>query len=154
MKIGAATAKGLAFPNSTPCVAVSTLAALAYGADEDGLLCPVLDARRGMFYNALFQSCSGVVTRLTEDRQVSSDELVSQVRAYGQTVVLSGDGSPLLPLEGAVCKEPYVKAEDLIAVVLAGGGITCSPAELAPEYLRLPQAERERLERIKIDKGV
>ena len=44
VKIAAATVKGLAFERNIPCTAVSTLEALAYNRQSDGLVCAVMDA--------------------------------------------------------------------------------------------------------------
>ena len=55
VRIGVSCVKGIAFGTKKACVAVSTLEALAEGAgDFDGILCPVMDARRNEVYNALF----------------------------------------------------------------------------------------------------
>ena len=56
VRIGAATVKGLAFGKKKPCVAVSTLEALAYNlVGFEGIACPVMNARRSQVYNALFE---------------------------------------------------------------------------------------------------
>lgn len=60
VRIGVATVKGLAFGKGKPCVGVSTLEALAENlVPTGGLLCPVMNARRGQVYNALFRVETG-----------------------------------------------------------------------------------------------
>ena len=55
VRIGLAAAKGLCWGADLPLYGVSTLAAMAYGAGlPDGLICPVMDARRSQVYTALF----------------------------------------------------------------------------------------------------
>jgi tRNA threonylcarbamoyl adenosine modification protein YeaZ len=53
-RVAVATAKGVALGLGCPVIAVSTLAALAFSADVDGLVLPLLDARRGEVYGGLF----------------------------------------------------------------------------------------------------
>ena len=60
VRIGVATVKGMAQALNKPCIPVSTLEALAYPlAFFDGIVCPILDARREQVYNALYQSLRG-----------------------------------------------------------------------------------------------
>ena len=63
IRIGAATVKGLAFGSGKCCLGVSSLEVLAYGLrGQDGLICPVLNARRRQVYTALFRSDGGRIT--------------------------------------------------------------------------------------------
>ena len=60
VRIGVATAKGLAAPFDIPCIGVSSLEAMAYMfADVPCVVCPVIGARRGNVYAAVF-SCDGM----------------------------------------------------------------------------------------------
>ena len=56
IRIGVAAAKGFAWGRELPLYGVSTLEAMALGLGElEGLVCPVMDARREQVYNALFR---------------------------------------------------------------------------------------------------
>src|SRR5699024_3825258 len=56
LRIGVSTAKGLTWPGNKPCAGVSTLEALAWSLAHTGaIVVPVMDARRGQLYNALFR---------------------------------------------------------------------------------------------------
>ncbi len=56
LRIGAATAKGLALGGNIDVVAVPTLDALAYNVfDTDAIICPIMDARRQQVYTAFYQ---------------------------------------------------------------------------------------------------
>ena len=69
LRIGVATAKGLAWPGDKPCAGVSTLEAMAWPlAHLEGDLCAVMDARRHQVYNARFQAEGGRLLRLCPDR--------------------------------------------------------------------------------------
>ena len=162
VRIGAALVKGIAFGRDIPCVSVSTLDALIENiAHLSGILVSVMDARRGQVYSSTFKSNGESVERLTPDRAISIEELASELREYRDTpIYLSGDGytvakaglekfgvktentPPLLITESAysvatVAKRKYEAGEYL------------SDTEFTATYLRLPQAERERLERNK-----
>ena len=68
LRIGIAAIKGLAFPDNTPCIGVSTPEAIAYGLlGFEGTVIPMMDARCGQVYTALFRGQAGTLTRLTED---------------------------------------------------------------------------------------
>ena len=160
VRIGVSLIKGLAFGRKAPCVAVSTLEALAENlAPLRGILVPCMDARRNQVYSATFRCSDAGLERLTEDRAIALDELAEELLKFDGPIYLSGDGyavtkkaltakgvklsdtPELLILESAVsvAKVAYRKYE-------AGEYVTDS--ELSPTYLRLPQAERERLERL------
>ena len=58
-RVATATAKGIAVGLGCPVLAVSTLAALALSAGTDGLVLPLLDARRDEVYGALMRVRTG-----------------------------------------------------------------------------------------------
>lgn len=151
VRIGIATVKGLAFANGIPCVGVSTLAAIAHGAAcADGVLCPVMDARREQVYNALFDCRSGEVDRRCDDRAISVQELAAEISAIDGTVWLCGDGAQLcMDKLGEQCPNVRMVPEAVrwqrgYGVAMAAQSLpTVDAAALVPVYLRLPQAERE-----------
>ena len=157
VRIGAATVKGLAFGTDIPCLGVSTLEALAYNLKSfSGILCPVMNARRSQLYNALFDCDSRTVTRLCEDRAIAISDLDAELASLGRPVFLCGDGTDLAlgAFKTALCQRApetlvYQNAYSVAQCALAKyqTGIRTKDTELVPTYLRLPQAERERLER-------
>ncbi len=160
VRIGAATVKGLAF-GGKKCVGVSTLEALAYNLrGQKGIVSPVMDARRGQLYNALFRWDGDTLVRLTPDRVIMIDELAKELAAYQEDVYLCGDGYALvkeaLSLDN-VCETPqniiYQNAVSVARLALCEyqKGNYVSDTELRPTYLRAPQAERERNERLKLE---
>ena len=153
VKISAATIKGLAFERNIPCTAVSTLEALAYNRNSDGLVCAVMDARRGMLYNALFRIENGKAVRLAEDRQISCEELFNELN--GKEIFITGDGTDLFKkfceerdfnAEAAEGDFRFVRGEGIYKAAENCGFKETTHDKLVPEYLRLPQAERERVE--------
>lgn len=162
VRIGAATIKGLAFGCDKPCIGVSTLEALAYHLKElsgkgDAILCPVMNARRGQVYNALFHTSGGVMTRLCDDRALAITALEQELTSYGLPIYLSGDGYDITKqnmkkvfTENTPELLCYQNAYSVAMVALEAyqNGDRTTDAALSPSYLRLPQAERERNERL------
>ena len=59
LRIGSASAKGLALAWNKPIVAVPTVDGLAYNMwGHDRLVCPIMDARRGQTYTGLYEFVS------------------------------------------------------------------------------------------------
>ena len=157
IRIGVSTVKGLAWAGEIPCIGVSTLEAMAWhGELADGLICPVMDARRNQVYNALFSMENGELTRLCPDRAIALEELAAELREMGKTPLLIGDGARLsfdyLSKAGIACR---IAPENLLYQSAWGVGRAAlgkppgTAHDLLPVYLRLSQAERERQERMK-----
>ena len=95
VRIGASILLGLACGKNIPCIGVSTLQTTAYPFDNEiyggKIICPVMDARRSQFYNALFKDGK----RLTADRAISAEELSKELQSYGEPVIICGDGAEL-----------------------------------------------------------
>ena len=148
VRIGVATVKGIAFPFDIPCISVSTLEAIAYNfADENCVVCAVMDARRMQFYNALFKAENGKITRLCEDRAISLEDLKEELKNY-DNVVVAGDGAQLcfdnLGLENTALAAEDKRYQCGIGVAFAAENKKTMKADsLMPVYLRLSQAERE-----------
>ncbi len=158
VRIGVAAAKGLCWGADKPCIGVSTLEAMAYhGAGRGGeIVCPAMDARRGQIYNALFRFEGETPLRLTQDRAISLDELAAEAKKEKIPYFFVGDGAKLCynrflaeSLPARLAPEPLL-LQTAWGVARAAQGRTPEPADdLTPNYLRLSQAERERLEKLK-----
>ncbi len=161
LRIGVATAKGLAWAAQLPCAGCSTLEAMAWNlAGLDGELCAAMDARRHQVYNARFRAENGTITRLTEDRAIALEDLIEELRGTKTTQIVLGDGAQLcceaLTAAGIPARlaPPNLRQQTAWGVArlgleLAKAGRTVPPEELVPVYHRLSQAERERLAREK-----
>lgn len=147
LRIGIAAVKGLAFAGNKPCRGVSTLHAIAAAADFEGIVCAVMDARCSQVYNALFRCEGGVLSRLCDDRALMIDELGRELEQYDEPILLIGPGADICysklcsAVEGLKADNSDPNAECVAAV--ADQYAAVDSAELAPSYLRLPQAERE-----------
>ncbi len=161
VRIGVAAAKGLAWGGKLPLVGVSTLEAMAEALGIwEGIVCPVMDARRSQVYNALFAAEKGVLRRLTEDRAISLADLCQVLAQLQGPVFLVGDGSSLtystlseavpalvLPPEHRLHQRAAGVARVAESVLAQGGDF--AGKHLTPNYLRLSQAEREKMEKQK-----
>ena len=160
VRIGISLIKGLAFGSQKPVLGVSSLEALACNLEGyGGIVCPVMDARRGQFYNALFMDKK----RLTPDRLITAAELQTELEEYGQPVYFVGDGTGVAT---ELIKSELIKSAPHALTVSSayatavcayrnyqdGKGIYTDEA-LQPVYLRMSQAERERKEREAADNG-
>ena len=159
VRIGVAAAKGFAWGKELPCYGVSTLEAMALGLGiREGYVCPVMDARRAQVYNAIFYVNQGVPERVTEDRAIALSELGRELEALRGPVYLVGDGSQLcyttlhptipnlvLPPEHRMHQR--ATGVGLAALRQMAAGLPGNGGELVPNYLRLSQAERERMEK-------
>ena len=159
VRIGVAAAKGFAWGGELPCYGVSTLEsmALSLGAWE-GWICPVMDARRSQVYNSIFRVHCGECTRVREDRAISLQDLGQDLQTLDGPVFLVGDGSilcynsllesvPALVLPPEHRMHQRASGVALAAAAQIAAGVPGDGAALVPNYLRLSQAERERLER-------
>ena len=163
VRIGAATVKGLAFATDKPCIGVSTLDALAYNLRGfDGLVCPVMNARRKQVYTALFRARDGVLERLMPDSAIAIEELDKILSQYGEPVRLCGDGyeiteelltHEILPVPMQMRQQSAYSVAQ-IARAAYDSGVRTTDIELSPTYLRLSQAERERAEKQGLDTGI
>lgn len=157
LRIGISTAKGLAWSANKPCAGVSTLEAMAWPLAHMGMeICAVMDARRGQVYCARFRGGGESLIRLCPDQAAGLEVLADQIRQSGQPQILVGDGAVLcytklqdvgLDLRLA---PPHLRFQSAWGVAqaarkLAGAGCLTDAAGLTPVYLRLSQAERERL---------
>ncbi len=157
VRIGVAAAKGLAWGLELPCRGVSTLKAMALSLGvADGYVLAAMDARRGQVYNALFRAEQGGLTQIREDRAISLEELERDLESLEGPIYLVGDGSKLCK-ERLTAGNLVLPPEHRMHQRAAGVGLlawqellegaSADGAALTPNYLRLSQAERERLAR-------
>ena len=158
LRIGVAAVKGLAWAAEKPCLPVSTLEAMAWPLSHlEGAVVCAMDARRQQIYNAVFRAESGRLTRLCPDRAVSLAEAAEDLRSLEGPITVVGDGAALchdyLTAQGVVCAlaPVHLRLQSAVGVGMAAERLWPAGAidaqALRPVYLRLSQAERERLAR-------
>lgn len=159
VRIGVSAVKGMAYVREKPCVAVSTLESMAYNfLDNNCIVCSCMDARRSQVYNALFRVKDGKAYRLCDDRAISTEALLTELKGYDERIILAGDGAELVhnnaEIGNIVLASPnnrFQKASSTAMTALEkySKGEVLSASALMPGYLRLSQAERERNEKQK-----
>ncbi len=162
VRIGVSTVKGLAFAGNTPCIGLSSLLCMAYGfTGRETVVCPVMDARRGQVYGALFGVSGDTVRRLTPDSALPAEELAGLIprECGGKNVIVCGGGAGIMleacrGMKNVLPAPPELIFESGASVALAALDALRSGAEtfpggdgLRPVYLRPSQAERTKTER-------
>ena len=155
LRIGIAAVKGLAWAAEKPCIPVSTLEAMAWPlAHLEGSIVCAMDARRQQIYNAVFLADGGALERLREDRALSLEEAAADLAGLDGPMTIVGDGAQMcfdfFTARGIDCRlaPVHLRLQSAAGVALAAWRRrteTVSAQELMPVYLRLSQAERERL---------
>ena len=135
VRIGCAAVKGYAWSLNKPCLGVSSLLSAAWMQETPGLVCASIRARQNESFYAIFRRTETGVERLTEDTVTTDDEMLANMNRLGCEARAESAQSAL----GA--------AYAAYAAHLAGETGTCH--DLTPAYLRITQAERVRLERLK-----
>jgi tRNA threonylcarbamoyladenosine biosynthesis protein TsaB len=152
LRIGIATARGLALARGIGLVPISTLEALAHQADRlaDGrTVLAVLDARRGEAFAAAWRFPEPDAVAAPE--ALAPERLTELVTSLGPNVLAVGDGAikfrEILGPAGASVLEDDSQLHRVTALShcrLAGDRPIAAPDEIRPEYLRLPDAELTR----------
>ncbi len=153
VRIGVATIKGLAFSRNKPCVGVSTIEALAQNLEGvSGVVCPVMNARRGQVYTGAF--LDGV--RFIDDCCMMLDDLIPMLLEKGAPIYFNGDGYDLI-LDKNIANFRHTPELLRYQSAYSVGKIAykkiinseyVNDIDLRVEYLRKAQAEREREERL------
>lgn len=165
LRIGSATAKGLGLALDKPIIPVPTVDGLAYNLyGTDKAVCPIMDARRNQTYTGLYTFVRNEKTEtydidvICEQCAVMIDDIIDRCNQYGKEVIFLGDGVPVfqnriqekmtVPFSFAPAHMNRQRAAAVasLGAKMYASGIFESAADHAPEYLRLSQAERERLE--------
>jgi tRNA threonylcarbamoyladenosine biosynthesis protein TsaB len=151
LRIGLATAKGLAVTAGKPLAGVSTLDALAGNCRTSRLICAALDARKKEVYIALYRcDASGAPCRVSEIQAIDPHALIGMMK---EPVLIVGDGALVYgeqwQMEGgdrvALAPLPlHYPAADVIGLLGAGHLLedrALDPATAVPFYVRASDAE-------------
>lgn len=167
LRIGAATAKGLAMAVDKPIIPIKTCEGLAFNMwGAEGLVCPIIDARRNQVYTGLYR-VKGNVEVILEQQPMDIHELIEYINDYSKQreaseggpaegVTFLGDGVAIY--KDVIWKEIDIPCQMAPAIMnrqrgasiasygelLYKEGATINADDFAPEYLRKSQAERVR----------
>lgn len=161
LRIASATAKGIGLSIGCPIISVPTVDAIAFNMwGNSGIICPIMDARRGQVYTGLYSfSEDGSFNVLREQCAVDFHDIAADINARGAAVTFLGDGVPVfrelideiiavpVRLAPAHLNRQHASSVATLGSIYYKNGECETAAEHRPEYLRLSQAERERLEK-------
>ncbi|MBO7335891.1 MAG: tRNA (adenosine(37)-N6)-threonylcarbamoyltransferase complex dimerization subunit type 1 TsaB, partial [Lachnospiraceae bacterium] len=96
LRIGSATAKGLGLALKKPIVAVPTTQGLAMNIfGFDGLICPIMDARRDQVYTGIYRNNAEGFSVVSDQEATGIKEIVEKLDSLGEKVIFLGDGVPV-----------------------------------------------------------
>ena len=162
LRIGSATAKGLGLALKKPLIPIPTVEGIAYNLyGTKALICPLMDARRNQVYTGIYEFSGENFKKVEDQMAVPIEEIIRKLNETGREVIFLGDGvSVYKKVIEQQCSIPYSFAPAHVNKQRAGAlaalaqqyfreGKIEDPAEHKPDYLRLSQAERERMEKEK-----
>ena len=148
LRIGTGMIKAFAHASSKPALGVNTLDALAQNAaNTDGVVCPIIDARRGEVYTATY--CNG--ERISDYRAMKLDDLLNELHDkktiflgdaalnYSEKILKAYDGFRIAH-SGVVLQ--HAGSVGLTAYKMYKKGVSQDAYQIEPFYLRETQAER------------
>ncbi|HKI50748.1 MAG TPA: tRNA (adenosine(37)-N6)-threonylcarbamoyltransferase complex dimerization subunit type 1 TsaB [Geothermobacteraceae bacterium] len=150
LRVGMATAKGLAIGLGLPMVGVSSLQALAVGLCTELPVCALLDARKQEVYAGVYQVDEFPPRPLGPERVVGPEQLLATLTGE---ILFVGDGAVAYReqiehcygRQGRFAAGPADRLRPGAAAALAHAawesGEACSPAVLNPSYIRPSEAE-------------
>lgn len=160
LRIGSATAKGLGLAWNKPLIHIPTVDGLAFNLfGIDGLICPIMDARRNQVYTGLYRFLDTFEV-VEEQMAAAVEELIEKLNKMDQKVTFLGDGVPVYREQierllhvPCVFAPAHMNRQRAAAVGTLGiqylrEGKTETAMEHQPDYLRVSQAERERAEKM------
>ena len=162
LRIGSATAKGIGLALNLPVVEISTLEAMSfalYGTDR--VICPMMDARRGQVYTALYRFEGETLVNVSPADACPVEDIIGKINELGLPVIYTGDGFPVYAEKiRSLTKTDFTEALPFqnrqnaaalgtLAVRYLKEGKTVTADAHVPDYMRLSQAERERAEKEK-----
>lgn len=162
LRIGSATAKGLAQGINKPIIEVPTLEAMAYGfCTGNEIICPMMDARRNQVFTGIYKWDNDEFKIIEEQMAIDVHQLIEKVNSYNQKTIYLGDGS--IAFESIISEEtkvpykiapPHLLSQRAASVAVRAidyykANRLIEAKEHKPIYLRLSQAERERMEKEK-----
>jgi tRNA threonylcarbamoyladenosine biosynthesis protein TsaB len=154
LRIGVATAKGLAYCLKKPLIGVNGLDALAYNfLHTPYLICPMLDARKNQVFTAFYQTSNGKIKRVSDYKSISPERLL---KGHRRKTVFAGTGVKVYKdfivskLREKTIFPPlhlhriYPEVIGKLALKALEKGEETNPVTLLPFYIRPSDAELSR----------
>jgi len=153
LRIGLATAKGMAQALNKPVIGVPTLDGLARNLiDVNGLVCPILDARKNELYTAVYNCHEHVCERITDYMALSPQQLSERFAKFDREITILGDavapfgqllinGESSISIASQANRFPRAAQIAAIAQERLERGERDDLFKLAPLYIRRSEAE-------------
>ena len=164
LRIGSATAKGIAFAIKKPIIHIPTIDGLAYNMyGTNRIVCPIMDARRNQVYTGLYRFENDEFITIEAQSQKDIMDVIKSVNEIGKSVVFLGDGTSIykeiitkninVDCQFAPIHMNMQRASSVatLAVKYYNEGKVIESSEHKPDYLRKSQAERELEEKMKVN---
>ena len=152
LRIGSATAKGLAYALNVPVVNVPTLEAMAYNFyGTDKVICPIMDARRNQVYTGIYSFENNGLSIYLDSSAMDIMDLITKLQENDKPVIFTGDGIPVFrDIIDKELKTPHeygragfnrqrASSVALLGAELYKAGKTEKAEEHLPEYLRMSE---------------
>lgn len=152
LRIGISVIKGLAWALGKKVIGISTLQALSYNLPYSNMaVCPMLDARKGEIYSALYRFEKEELKTILAEQAIAPEAFFSKIAELDLgPVMFLGEG--LKTYEGAVRSTTLeakiappvlwnLKASNIALLAFEKINEAVTPAELVPVYLRKSEAE-------------
>ncbi len=163
VRAGIATIQGLALATGKQCVPFSSLAALAMNLPLSRIpVCPMLDARKGEVYAALYDCSADLPTPTIDDIVLPPAEFIEGVRnTIDGEIIFVGEGAiryrdliiEMMGAEAIIAPPPYHIIRAVNGAWIAGdsaqNGGSVEPSILLPTYLRASEAEYAKIDQQK-----
>lgn len=157
LRIGVTSVKAMAYATEKPVIGVPTLDALAFGNIQSiGLMaCPMIDAKNGTVYSALYKMNDDTLERIIDYSWISVEEMLAKISNFEESTIFTGDGAIVhhelikskLGLK-AVFARPNQMLQRASSVALLAldeynAGKRGKVEDMVPFYIRKSQPERE-----------
>lgn len=160
LRIGSATAKGLGLALNKPLVHIPTVDGLAYNLyGTQQFICPLMDARRNQVYTGIYTFENNEFKVIQQQKATAINDIIDHINSLEKNVIFLGDGVPVykdflvenvkvnFSFAPAHLSRQRAGAVGSLAAIYIKNGMTETAAQHIPDYLRLSQAERERVEK-------
>lgn len=162
VRIGIATARAISHVINVPIIGVSTLEALAYNIPcFEGIVCPILDARRNQVYASAYRWEDNNVFSVINQDAYYIDDIIDELNKYNEKIIFLGDGIDIYKeklVSGLGVKAKfsliYTKLQRAssvaqLALKYSKKGEMKNCFQVLPNYLRKSEAERQYEAKIK-----
>ncbi len=155
LRIGIATVQGLAYSSSKPCIAITALDAMAYGAKKfEGLIAPLIDARNTQAYYAVYDGTNSL-KKIINDTAGPIEQIVNELSTLNRNVFFIGDGATK---NSDIINSAFSKSTQFLEIgndytTLKGAALlaqkyfdennTVKPRDLIPYYFRDTSAKKK-----------